>query len=129
MKEAMLRRYVAEFIGTFGIVFAPVALSAVGGFSGADKSLAAASWVSGLVVLAMIYALGHISAAHFNPAVTLGFAVAKRFPWQFVMPTASRSSWAVSSRRDWWLCFSVGGMECIFPRRTLSCERSGSRRL
>lgn len=81
-----MRRYIAEFIGTFGIVFAPVALSAVGGFSGADKSLAAASWVSGLVVLAMIYALGHISAAHFNPAVTLGFAVAKRFPWCYVAP-------------------------------------------
>lgn len=82
----MLRRYLAEFVGTFGIVFAPVALSAAGSFSGADRSLSAAAWVSGLAVLAMIYALGHISAAHFNPAVTLGFAVAKRFPWKYVLP-------------------------------------------
>src|SRR5690349_12014162 len=82
----MLRRYVAEFVGTFGIVFAPVALSATGHFTGGESGLMAAAWVSGLVVLAMIYALGHISAAHFNPAVTLGFAVAGRFPWRYVLP-------------------------------------------
>lgn len=82
----MWRRYVAELLGTFGIVFAPVALSASGHLSGGDSSLAAAAWASGLSVLAMIYALGHISAAHFNPAVTLGFAVAGRFPWRYVLP-------------------------------------------
>jgi len=80
----MLRRYAAEFVGTFGIVFAPVALAGSGQMRGGDGGLAAAAWVSGLAVLAMIYALGHISAAHFNPAVTLGFAVAGRFPWRFV---------------------------------------------
>ena len=76
MNHGMMRRYIAEFVGTFGIVFAPVALSATGRFHGGDGGLMAAAWVSGLAVLAMIYALGHISAAHFNPAVTLGFAVA-----------------------------------------------------
>ncbi|OJU63420.1 MAG: hypothetical protein BGO01_04585 [Armatimonadetes bacterium 55-13] len=76
------KRYLAEFIGTFGIVFPPVALSAIGGETG----LMGAAWVSGLAVLAMIYALGPISAAHFNPAVTLGFALAKRFPWKYVVP-------------------------------------------
>ena len=82
----MMRRYIAEAVGTFGIVFAPVALSASAHLPGGDGSLAAAAWASGLSVLAMIYALGHISAAHFNPAVTLGFAVAGRFPWRFVLP-------------------------------------------
>jgi glycerol uptake facilitator-like aquaporin len=81
---SMRRRYLAEAVGAFGIVFAPVALSASGNLSGGDGSLAAAA--SGLSVLAMIYALGHISAAHFNPAVTLGFAVAGRFHWRFVLP-------------------------------------------
>lgn len=81
----------AEFVGTFGIVFAPVALSATGTLSkstlsGSDSGLMAAAWVSGLAVLAMIYALGPISAAHFNPAVTLGFAVARRFPWRYAVP-------------------------------------------
>jgi MIP family channel proteins len=86
MDRGMWRRCGAEFVGTFGIVFAPVALAATGGLPGADGSLAAAAWVSGLAVLAMVYALGHISAAHFNPAVTLGFAVARRFPWKYVVP-------------------------------------------
>ena len=82
----MMRRYLAEGVGTFGIVFAPVALSATGHFAGGDGGLTAAAWVSGLSVLAMVYALGHISAAHFNPAVTLGFAAAGRFPWRYVPP-------------------------------------------
>ncbi len=82
----MRQRYVAEFIGTFGIVFAPVALSATGTLPSSDSGLMASAWVSGLSVLAMIYALGHISAAHFNPAVTLGFAIARRFPWRYVLP-------------------------------------------
>ncbi len=81
--SAMLRRYVAEFVGTFGIVFAPVAWAGACRFHGADTGLSAAAWVSGLAVMAMIYALGPVSAAHFNPAVTLGFAVAGRFPWRF----------------------------------------------
>ena len=74
------RRYVAEFVGTFMIVFAPVTVSANRG------SLLEAALVSGLVVLGMIYALGPISAAHFNPAVTLGFVAAKRFPSRHVAP-------------------------------------------
>jgi MIP family channel proteins len=82
----MMRRYLAEFVGTFTIVFAPVALSATGALPGGDSGLMAAAWVSGLAVLAMVYALGHISAAHFNPAVTLGFALAGRFPWRYVVP-------------------------------------------
>ena len=86
MNHGMLRRCLAEFVGTFGIVFAPVALSGTGHFHGAESGLMAAAWVSGLAVLAMIYALGPISAAHFNPAVTLGFAVAGRFPWRYVVP-------------------------------------------
>jgi MIP family channel proteins len=80
----MKQRYLAELVGTFGIVFAPVALSASGKLPGGDSSLAAASWVSGLVVLCMIYTLGPICAAHFNPAVTVGFASAGRFPWRYV---------------------------------------------
>ncbi|MBC8141194.1 MAG: aquaporin [Armatimonadetes bacterium] len=80
----MRHRFAAELVGTFGIVFAPVALSASARFAGGDGSLASAAWVSGLAVSAMIAAFGPVSAAHFNPAVTIGFAVAGRFPWRRV---------------------------------------------
>ncbi|CAN5479116.1 aquaporin Z [soil metagenome] len=73
----MIRRYAAEFIGTFAIVFAPLALAN-------SSSLLEAALISGLAVAAMVFALGPISAAHFNPAVTIAFATAKRFPWRFV---------------------------------------------
>src|SRR4051794_8715786 len=82
----MGRRYAAEFLGTFVIVFMPVALSATGKLQGGEPGLLAAAVISGFAVLAMVYTLGPISAAHFNPAVTLGFAVARRFPWRFTLP-------------------------------------------
>ncbi len=75
------KRLAAEFLGTFFIVFAPLAWSMK-----ATTGLTGAAFVSGLAVLAMISALGPISAAHFNPAVTLGFAVARRFSWNMVVP-------------------------------------------
>jgi MIP family channel proteins len=80
----MIRRYLAELIGTFLIVFAPVALSASSSFPGGTSGLVGAALVSGLSVTVMVYTFGPISAAHFNPAVTLGFAVAGRFPWRYV---------------------------------------------
>lgn len=76
----MTKRLAAEFLGTFFIVFAPVAWSMKG-----STGLMGASLVSGLVVMAMISAFGPISAAHFNPAVTLGFALARRFSWKSVI--------------------------------------------
>lgn len=85
-RNPMLKRYLAELIGTFVIVFAPVALSASGKLSAGDPSLMASALVSGLAVLAAIYALGPISAAHFNPAVTIGFTLAGRFPKKYVAP-------------------------------------------
>lgn len=80
----MRKRYWAEFIGTFLVVFAPVAVSAIG-----QQGPLIAALVSGLAVLAAISAFGPISAAHYNPAVTLGFAAAGRFPWRFVVPYVS----------------------------------------
>lgn len=76
----MKKRCFAEFLGTFMIVFAPVASSAT------PQSLGVAAAVSGLAVLIMVYALGPISQAHFNPAVTLAFTSVGRFPRREVLP-------------------------------------------
>ncbi|MBS1723384.1 MAG: aquaporin [Armatimonadetes bacterium] len=82
----MIKRYLAEFIGTFVIVFAPVFVASADLVNGRHSTELTVALVSGMPVLAMIAALGPISAAHFNPAVTLGFAVARRVPWRFVIP-------------------------------------------
>ena len=80
----LARRCAAEFLGTLAIVlFGCGAIATIGNGTGIPGHLAV-NIVFGLTVAAMIYTLGHISAAHFNPAVSVGFAVAGRFPWKYV---------------------------------------------
>jgi MIP family channel proteins len=74
------RKLVAEFLGTFGIVFAPVMASA------AKTDLAIAAWVSGLAVTAMIYIFGPVSGAQFNPAVTLALTLSGKHEKREVIP-------------------------------------------
>ena len=78
----MRNKFLAELIGTFGISFSTIALSASSKLSGGSGSLPVVALSAGLSVVAMIYTFGHISSAHFNPAVTLGFAISGRFPWK-----------------------------------------------
>lgn len=80
------QRYLAEFIGTFAIVFGACGAVISDTASGGTVTLLGIALVPGLMVLAMIYALGPVCAAHFNPAVTIGFAVSRRFPWRHVAP-------------------------------------------
>jgi aquaporin NIP len=74
------RVLVAEAIGTFALVFAGCGAIVVDAKTGALGHLGVA-FSFGLVIMVMIYALGHISGAHFNPAVTLAFALTRHFPW------------------------------------------------
>lgn len=76
--------YMAESLGTFAIVFAGCGAIISDRMSGGAVTHTGIALTFGLVVAAMIFALGPISAAHFNPAVTLGFALARRFPWKHV---------------------------------------------
>ncbi len=80
MNDDMLRRGVAEFIGTFTLIFigggAGIAVAHLGNATAA--SLVAVALANGLAIGIMVTNLGHISGGHFNPAITLGFLTSRR---------------------------------------------------
>ncbi|ODA32727.1 MIP/aquaporin family protein [Planctopirus hydrillae] len=83
------RSYVAEAIGTFTLVFAGAGAIVVNDLSGGVITHPGVALTFGLVVMAMIYALGDVSGAHLNPAVTLGFWLARRLPARQLAPYIS----------------------------------------
>ncbi|GLT56492.1 hypothetical protein SLA2020_295290 [Shorea laevis] len=80
----LLRKVVAEVIATFMLVFVTCGAAAIANNDVNKVSRLGASVAGGLIVTVMIYAVGHISGAHMNPAVTLAFASARHFPWKQV---------------------------------------------
>jgi aquaporin NIP len=79
-----MRKLLAEFIGTFALVFAGTGAIVINEASGGAISHPGIALTFGLIVLAMIYTFGDVSGAHLNPAVTTAFAAARRFPWREV---------------------------------------------
>ncbi|OAY70775.1 Aquaporin NIP2-1 [Ananas comosus] len=80
-RTLMELQVVAETIATFLLVFATAGAAALSKSDLTRVSQLGASVAGGLIVTVMIYAVGHISGAHMNPAVTLAFAVSHHFPW------------------------------------------------
>ncbi len=88
----MHSKALAEFIGTFALIFF--------GCGSMLLSLPETPLVFGVVVAAMIYTVGHISGAHFNPAVTLAFAITRHFPAKQILP--------------YWIAQCAGAIAAIF---------------
>ncbi|GMY13661.1 aquaporin NIP2-1-like [Fagus crenata] len=82
------RRVLAEIIATYLLVFVTCGSAALSISNDHKVSQLGASVAGGLIVTVMIYAVGHISGAHMNPAVTIAFAAFRHFPWK-------QASWTV----------------------------------
>jgi aquaporin Z len=84
MPIPLARRLGAEFLGTFVLVFVGCGAAILdAGNKGIDFLGVAMAF--GVAIVVMIYAVGAVSGAHFNPAVTIGLAIGRRFPWTDVV--------------------------------------------
>jgi aquaporin NIP len=110
-REQSVKRLAAEFIGTFALVFAGTGAIVIDETTGGAVTHVGVALTFGLIVLAMIYTVGDISGAHLNPAVSLGFLAARRFPLREAVPyIASQCSGALAAS---------GLLHLLFPQNNM----------
>lgn len=106
----MLRRLFAEFLGTFGLVFAGTGAVIVNELSHGTISHCGVALVFGLAVLSMICCFGDVSGAHLNPAVSVAFAATGRLEWsEAIRYAGAQIAGAVSASSSLHLLFPASG--------------------
>lgn len=120
MMALRFRRLFAELFGTFVLVFAGTGAIVINDVRGGAIGHVGIALTFGLVVLALIYALGDVSGCHLNPAVTLGFFAARRFEGRQVIPyLVSQCLGAAAASFVLWLLFpehpTLGGTSPAGP--------------
>ena len=128
MESDMSRRVVAEFFGTFWLVFGGCGAAVLAaGFPGFGIGFLGVAFAFGLTVLTMAYAVGHLSGGHFNSAVTIGLWSAGRCPSRYVIPyiiaqviaaiIAAAILWVIASSQPGWVPgrFAANGYGDLSP--------------
>jgi aquaporin NIP len=111
-----MKKYFAEAIGTFCLVFAGTGAIVINDLSSGAISHVGIALTFGLVVMAMIYAVGDTSGAHLNPAVTLGFWFSRRLPGAAVAPyIISQTVGAFAASGLMWLLFTHKTLGATHP--------------
>lgn len=124
----MIRKLIAEFFGTFWLVFGGCGAAVLAAaFPELGIGFAGVALAFGLTVLTMAYAVGGISGGHFNPAVSLGLAIARRFQWKELIPywiaqvlgsiLAAAALFAIASGKDGFAAhgFATNGYGALSP--------------